>query len=40
VQADLLRWASPEIADLVKKKQVEVVSAYYDVADGKVTFLE
>jgi carbonic anhydrase len=40
VQADLLRQTSTEIAPLVKTKQVKVVSAYYDVADGKVTFLD
>jgi carbonic anhydrase len=40
IQADLLRNASPEISALVKTKQLEVVSAYYDVASGKVTFFE
>jgi carbonic anhydrase len=40
IQADLLRQSSTEVSTLVKTKQVEVVSAYYDVADGKVTFLD
>jgi carbonic anhydrase len=40
IQADLLRQTSTEISTLIKTKQVEVVSAYYDVADGKVTFLD
>jgi carbonic anhydrase len=40
IQALLLRDASPVIADLVKKGNLIVVAAYYDLASGRVTLLE
>lgn len=39
-QAALLRQASPVIASGIKKGQVDVVAAYYDLASGSVTVLE
>jgi len=39
IQAALLRQASTVIADLVKKSELRVVAAYYDVASGSVTLL-
>ena len=40
IQADLLRTASPVVADLVKQGKLKVVAAYYDLADGRVTLLD
>lgn len=40
IQADLLRTASPLIADLIKQKKVKVIAAYYDLASGKVSQLD
>jgi carbonic anhydrase len=37
IQAALLRESSPVIADGIKKKQLTVVAAVYDLASGKVT---
>lgn len=39
-QARLLRQASPVIANGIKTGQVDVVAAYYDLANGSVTVLE
>lgn len=39
-QAELLRKASPIIANRIKTGQVEVVAAYYDLVGGSVTVLE
>jgi carbonic anhydrase len=39
IQANLLRKSSPVLADLIKKKQLAVVAAYYDVATGVVNWL-
>ena len=39
IQAALLRQASTVIADLVKKSELRVVAAYYDIASGSVTLL-
>jgi len=39
IQAALLRQASTVIADLVKKSELKVVAAYYDVASGSVALL-
>jgi len=39
IQAALLRQASTVIADSVKKSELRVVAAYYDVASGSVTLL-
>ncbi|MBI1779558.1 MAG: carbonic anhydrase [Proteobacteria bacterium] len=39
IQARLLRESSPVLAELIKKKQLKVVAAYYDVATGKVAWL-
>lgn len=40
VQADLLRTASPVIAQLVRENRLMVVGGVYDLATGRVTFLE
>lgn len=40
IQAALLRESSPVIAEAVKKDQLKVVAAYYDLASGKVSLLE
>lgn len=40
IQADLLRTASPVVADLVKQGKLKVVAAYYSLADGRVTLLD
>ncbi|HYL32758.1 MAG TPA: carbonic anhydrase [Stellaceae bacterium] len=37
IQAALLRESSPVIADAIKKKQLTVVAAFYDLASGKVS---
>jgi carbonic anhydrase len=39
IQANLLRESSPVLADLVKKGQLLVVAAHYELATGKVTLL-
>jgi carbonic anhydrase len=39
IQARLLRQSSPVLADLVKKGDLLVVAAYYDLATGRVTLL-
>lgn len=39
IQAALLRQASTVISDLVKKSELRVVAAYYDIASGSVTLL-
>ena len=39
IQANLLRKASPVIADAIKEGKLRVVSARYDVASGKVSLL-
>jgi carbonic anhydrase len=39
LQAQLLREASPALAELIKKGELSVVAAYFDVASGKVTVL-
>ncbi len=40
IQADLLRKASPVLAEMVKDGKLKVVPGYYDLATGKVTLLE
>jgi carbonic anhydrase len=40
IQAALLRESSPVIADALKKSQLRVVAAYYDLASGKVSVLD
>lgn len=39
IQANLLRDSSPVLADLVKKGELLVVAAHYELATGKVTLL-
>jgi carbonic anhydrase len=39
IQATLLGESSPVLADLIKQKQLTVVAAFYDVANGKVALL-
>ena len=39
IQADLLRTASPVIAELVRQGKVKVVAACYDLGSGKVSLL-
>jgi carbonic anhydrase len=39
IQADLLCSTSAVVSDLVKKDQLKVLAAYYDLATGKVTLL-
>jgi carbonic anhydrase len=39
IQADLLCSTSTVVSDLVKKDQLKVLAAYYDLATGKVTLL-
>jgi carbonic anhydrase len=39
IQAGLLRKASPVLAGLIKKNQLKVAAAYYDVGTGNVTWL-
>jgi len=38
-QAALLRQASPVLAEQIKKNQLQIVAAYYDLATGKVSML-
>lgn len=38
-QANILSQASPVLAGLIKENQLKVVSAYYDLASGKVSLL-
>jgi carbonic anhydrase len=40
IQATLLRESSPVIAEALKKKQLKVVAAHYDLASGKVHLLD
>ena len=40
IQAALLRESSPVIADALKKSQLRVVAASYDLASGKVSVLD
>ena len=40
IQADLLRTASPVVADLTAQGRLKVVSAYYDIGSGAVTLLD
>ena len=40
IQADLLRSASPVIAESVSSGKVRVVAAYYELASGAVTLLD
>ena len=39
IQAALLRQASPVLAEQIKKNQLQIVAAYYDLATGKVSML-
>ena len=39
IQAALLRQASPVFAEQIKKNQLQIVAAYYDLATGKVSML-
>jgi carbonic anhydrase len=39
IQADLLRTASPVIADLVAKGKLKVVSGFYELSTGRVSLL-
>jgi carbonic anhydrase len=39
IQAGLLRRASPVLAGLIAKKQLQVVAAYYDVGTGSIAWL-
>ena len=39
IQSNLLRSASPVIADLVKQARLKVVAAYYDIGTGAVKLL-
>lgn len=40
LQADLLRKASPVISGLIKEGRLLVLSAFYNIASGEVTFLD
>jgi carbonic anhydrase len=40
IQAALLRQSSPVLAEQIKRNQLKIVAAYYDLASGKVTLLE
>lgn len=40
IQADLLRTASPVVADLTRQYRLKVVAAYYDIGSGAVTLLD
>jgi carbonic anhydrase len=40
LQADLLRKASPVISGLIKEEKLLVLSAFYNLASGEVTFLD
>lgn len=39
IQADLLRRASPVLAEMIKQGKLKVAAAYYDLASGKVSTL-
>lgn len=39
IQADLLRTASPVVADLMKQGKLKVVAAHYDIGNGRVALL-
>ncbi len=39
IQANLLRTASPVVADLVRQGKLKVVAAYYDIGSGRVSLL-
>jgi carbonic anhydrase len=39
IQAELLRSASPVIAELIRQGKLNVVAAYYDLGSGKVSLL-
>jgi carbonic anhydrase len=39
IQADLLRTASPVVADFVKQGKLKVVAAYYDIGSGGVSLI-
>ncbi len=39
IQADLLRTASPLLADLITQGKLSVVAAYYDIGSGRVSLL-
>jgi carbonic anhydrase len=40
IQAELLRKASPVLAELIKEKWLKIVAGYYDLENGKVTLLD
>jgi len=40
LQADLLRKASPVISSLIKEEKLIVLSAFYNIASGEVTYLD
>jgi carbonic anhydrase len=40
IQANLLREASPVVSGLVKKSELQVIPAYYNIASGEVSLLE
>jgi carbonic anhydrase len=40
MQAVLLRQSSPVLADHIKQNQLKIVSAYYDLASGRVSILD
>ena len=40
IQAALLRQSSPVLAEQIKRNQLKIVAAYYDLASGKVTILD
>lgn len=40
IQANLLSTASPVLADLIKRRDLKIVSAYYSLVTGKVSLLE
>src|SRR5437762_987448 len=39
IQVGLLSKSSPVMADLIKKKQLKIAAAHYDIATGKVAWL-
>jgi carbonic anhydrase len=39
IQADLLRTASPVLAELMQQKKLNVAAAYYDIGSGRVDLL-
>ncbi|MBV9378703.1 MAG: carbonic anhydrase [Alphaproteobacteria bacterium] len=40
IQASLLRQSSPVLAEAIKKKQLKIVAAFYDLATGRVSLLD